>query len=213
MFTGIIEGVAPVRAVEGAAEHRRLRLDLSDLPDFDVAPGASVAVNGVCLTAAEVVGTQVAFDCVTETLKRTTLSGLRAGMRVNVERAVRPGDRLGGHLVQAHVDGVGTVERLAPQPGQTLLHVRAPDLVNQMVLKGSVAVDGVSLTAAGLTASGFSVALVPFTLEHTTLGERRPGDPVNIETDLIGKYVRATLGRMAADKGITPDFLREHGFA
>jgi riboflavin synthase len=212
MFTGIIEAVAPVSAVEGPEARRRLWLDLSGLADFDVIPGASVNVSGACLTAAEVKGAQVGFDCVTETLARTTLGGLRAGMHVNVERALHPGDRLGGHLVQGHVDGVGTVDRLHPQPGQTLLHLHAPELVDQMVIKGSVAVDGVSLTVVDLTASGLAVALVPFTLEHTTLGERRPGDRVNIEADLIGKYVRAHLAGFGGGP-ITEDFLREQGFA
>ena len=217
MFTGIIETVAAVTAVEPAADRRRLWIDLSGLADaecqlFDVAPGHSVAVDGACLTAAVVDGRRAAFDCVTETLERTTLGRLRAGSLVNVERALRPGDRLGGHLVQGHVDGQGAVERLEPQPGQTLLVVRAPGLMDQVVLKGSVAVDGVSLTVARMTADGFAVALVPFTLSHTTLGRRRPGDPVNIETDLLGKYVRAHLARTAAG-GLTAEYLAEQGFA
>jgi len=211
MFTGIIEAVAPVTAVEGPAA-RRLWLDLSALPACDVAPGDSVAVDGACLTAAVVEGARAGFDVVTETLDRTTLGRLRAGMHVNVERALHASDRLSGHLVQGHIDGLGAVERLEPQPGQTVLHLCAPDLVDQIVLKGSVAVAGVSLTVAALTESAFAVALVPFTLDHTTLGRLRPGDPVNIETDLIGKYVRAHLAR-AAGQDLTADFLRQHGFA
>lgn len=216
MFTGIIEVVAAVARVEPGPGRTRLWLDLAGLADFDVTAGDSVAVNGVCLTAAEVKGCGAAFDCVAETLQHTTLGRLRAGMRVNVERAARLGGRLGGHLVQGHVDGTGTVEDIAVRGldhprGQALLSVRAPALVGEMVLKGAVAVDGVSLTIAHLSATGFTAALVPFTLEHTVLGERRPGEPVNLETDLIGKYVRAHLGR-SGSVGLSEETLREHGF-
>jgi riboflavin synthase len=211
MFTGIIEAVAPVVRVEGPTAPRRLWLDLAALPEFDLAPGESLAVDGACLTAAVVTGRRAAFDCVAETLERTTLGRLRPGARVNVERALRPTGRLGGHLVQGHVDGRGEVERLEPQSGQTLLVIAAPTLVHEMVVKGSVAVAGVSLTIARLTASSLAAALVPYTLEHTTLGGLRPGEPVNLELDLIGKYVRAYLSR--AGQGLSAEFLREHGFA
>jgi len=212
MFTGIIEAVGAVVSADRSAGGRRLLIDLVDLADFDIEPGDSVAVDGACLTAAAVAPPRAAFDCVAETLERTTLGSLRAGSRVNVERALRADGRLGGHLVQGHVDGVGAVARLDRGAGQTLLHVRAPDFVDQMVLKGSVAVSGVSLTIAALDASGFAVALAPFTLAHTVLGDLKPGDRVNLEADLIGKYVRAHLaGRGPND--LTQGFLAEHGFS
>lgn len=212
MFTGIIEAVVEVSALEEGGGRRRLWLDLTPLSEFDVTPGASVAVDGACLTAVEIRGKEAAFDVVAETLRRTTLGTLKVGSRVNVERALRAGGRLGGHFVQGHVDGVGVVERLEPRTGETILRVRAPDLVEGLVPKGSVAVAGVSLTVADLFPEGFTVALVPFTLRETTLGGLRPGEAVNIETDLIGKYVRSHLARAAGSGGLTAEFLEEHGF-
>ncbi|MEW6745795.1 MAG: riboflavin synthase [Planctomycetota bacterium] len=211
MFTGIIEGVCPVRAVSPGSGGRRLAIDLGQLAD-GMKPGDSVSVSGVCLTVARLEGTAVSFDVVPETLERSSLARLGPGSRVNVERALRLGDRLGGHLVQGHVDGQGSVIELTRRGAAWTLAVRVSAALRRgLIPKGSIAVDGISLTVASLDPDRFSVAVVPFTLEHTTLFDRRSGDPVNLEIDLIGKWVRQTLLEMFPT-GITEAKLREEGF-
>jgi riboflavin synthase len=179
MFTGIVREVGRVVSFDG----RRLVVDAQT----QAAEGDSVAVDGVCLTAVD--GSQLAFDVVDETLAHTTLGVLEAGDRVNLEPALRAGEPLGGHLVQGHVDGVGRV-RSTGEP----VWIDAPlELLRYCVLKGSITVNGVSLTIAGLDDDGFAVALVPHTLEATTLGALAPGDPVNLEVDVLAKYVERLL--------------------
>lgn len=211
MFTGLIRSVGSVGRVQRGSSALRLVIDAPDLLGM-VRPGDSVAVNGACLTAAAV-DPRLVFDVVTETILRTVLAELTPGRRVNLEPALAVGDRLGGHFVNGHVDGVGTVRALQREQGQTLLTVAAgPDIMRDVLLKGSIAVDGVSLTVAELVGDSFGVALVPFTLEHTTLGEVAVGGRVNLETDLIGKWVRRVLETRSADTLLTESFLREHGF-
>ena len=157
--------------------------------------GDSVAVNGVCLTAVEVGGGVLAFDAVPETLRRSSLSRLAEGGSVNVEPAVRAGEPLGGHIVQGHVDGVGRVLRLEPEGEGAKLTVEAPpELLRYVVEKGSVTVEGVSLTIAALAPDSFEIALVPHTLTATTLGSLAPGDEVNLEVDVLARYVERLLG-------------------
>ena len=215
MFTGIIEAVGAVVSADRSAGGRRLLIDLVDLADFDIEPGDSVAVDGACLTAAAVAPPRAAFDCVAETLERTTLGSLRAGSRVNVERALRADGRLGGHLVQGHVDGVAAVEgidRLGDW--RTVRFALARELAAGIIEKGSIAVDGVSLTVTETREAGFSVALVPTTLSETTLGDLKAGGKVNVETDLIGKYVARLLGRSSAEVGgLSLETLMREGFA
>ncbi len=224
MFTGIVEAVGTVRAVERRADHVRLRVDLGPVA-AGARAGDSVAVAGVCLTLAKgPAGTEGAFDAVAETLSRTTLGTLAPGSRVNLEGALRVGDRLGGHFVQGHVDGVGTVRSMEGSPGTpgegaVVLSVAAPPVVvEHLIEKGSVAVDGVSLTVVALDAEGFTVALVPHTLGVTTLAALRPGDRVNLEADLLGKWVRRILGRASAGEApaevsrVTRALLEEEGF-
>ena len=198
MFTGIVEELGAVRRVDAA----RLEVD-ARVVSRDSEPGASVAVNGVCLT---VVGRDghpegdgaatMAFDVSEETLARTALGGLRPGDPVNLERPLTLMARLGGHLVQGHVDGVGRVSAFDRAGTGRLLRVRvADDLARYLVEKGSVAVDGVSLTVTDVSGGEFGVALVPFTLEATTLGAIRPGQAVNVEMDVIAKYVEGFLRR------------------
>jgi riboflavin synthase len=161
--------------------------------------GESVAVNGTCLTVTEVSGSRVAFDAVQETLDCTSLGGLRVGGRVNLERALRADGRLDGHIVQGHVDETGTVRELAVRENDTRLSVAtSPAFLDWLVEKGSVAVDGVALTVVGVSADGFDVALIPHTLAITTLGALAPGDRVNLEADVLGKYVRRYLTRVGA---------------
>ena len=211
MFTGIVRHVGQVRSAAPTAGGARLTIDLGPLAD-GLAPGDSVAVDGACLTATSIDGAVVSFDAVAETLAKTTLGALRAPMRVNLERALSVDASLDGHLVQGHVDGVATVKSITP----TAWTFSAPrELASQLVPKGSVAVAGVSLTVVDAGADSFSVALIPTTLGETTLGEIRVGQAVNIETDVIGKYVMRylrNLGGGGAGGGLTLDALRKAGF-
>src|SRR3954467_12109385 len=194
MFTGIVEELGTVRAVEPNEGGARLTIEASTVLD-DVALGASIAVNGCCLTVVAFDDTSWAADAVIETLARTNLGDLTSGARVNLERPVRLADRLGGHLVQGHVDATGRVRERAPQPdGSTLVTFAAPaEVLRYVVHKGSITVDGVSLTVARRDDASFAVALIPHTLEVTTLGTRAVGDRVNLEIDLIAKYVEQLL--------------------
>jgi riboflavin synthase len=191
MFTGIVEGTGTVAALAAAGDGSgaRLRVEAPWLAG-DLRVGDSVAVNGCCLTVAEPTPAGFAADLVAETLRRTALGGLAAGARVNLERPVPLGGRLGGHLVQGHVDGVGRVLDRTPVGDGAEVRVELPaELERYVVEKGSIAVDGVSLTVAGVGPGWFAVALVPHTLEVTTLGERRRGERVQLEVDMIAKYV------------------------
>jgi riboflavin synthase len=191
MFTGIIEGTGTVADLAAAADGSgaRLAVDAGWLAGR-LQLGESVAVNGCCVTVAEATAAGFAADLVAETLRRTALGGLAAGAEVNLERPMTLGGRLGGHLVQGHVDGVAKVlDRTPVGDGHEVRIELPPDLERYVVEKGSVAVDGVSLTVAGVGPGWFTVALVPHTLEVTTLGRRRPGDSVQLEVDVVAKYV------------------------
>lgn len=195
MFTGIVEELGVVRGIE----QTRLAISCRTVAT-DSEVGASVAVNGTCLTVVERSDAHLAFDLSEETLRRTGLSRLAEGDPVNLERPLSLSSRLGGHIVQGHVDGVGEVARIEADGDRgAWLTVRSPAEVRRyLVEKGSVCVDGVSLTIAELDGDAFSVALIPHTLNVTTLGSARPGDPVNLEVDVIAKYVEALLeGRPA----------------
>ena len=196
MFTGIVEELGTVRAVTPNAGGARLELVAKAVLE-DASLGASIAVNGCCLTVVELLDDGWAADAVTETLERTSLGTLRAGDPVNLERPVRLADRLGGHVVQGHVDGVGTVHaRVALADGSTRMTFTAPaSVLRYVVEKGSITVDGVSLTVAALDdeASTFDVAVIPHTLSATTLGTKQPGDAVNLEADVLAKYVERLL--------------------
>jgi riboflavin synthase len=191
MFTGIVEGTGTVATLAAAADGSGARLEVeAPWPAGELRPGESVAVNGCCLTVAAATAGGFAADLVAETLRRTALGGLTAGTRVNLERPVPLGGRLGGHLVQGHVDGVARVLERTPVGDGEEVRIELPDeLARYLVEKGSVAVDGVSLTVAGVGPGWFAVALVPHTLAVTTLGERRQGDPVQLEVDVVAKYV------------------------
>ena len=196
MFTGLVEELGTVRAVVPNGSGARLEIEAATVLD-DADLGASIAVNGCCLTAVEFGDGWWAADAVEETLRRTCLGALTAGDRVNLERPVRLSDRLGGHIVQGHVDGVGEVTEKTPlADGSTRLAVAADDTILRYVVeKGSIAVDGVSLTVAGVDDKTFEIALIPHTATVTTLGIKGPGDPVNLEVDLLAKYVERLLGQ------------------
>jgi riboflavin synthase len=189
MFTGLIEVLGTIRLVETDVVGRRLVIAAPSLAS-ELALGESVALNGACLTVVERGPDTCHFQAGPETLRRTNLGELVPGDRVNLERALRVGDRLGGHLVQGHVDGLGRVVERIRQGAWELVWFHCPaDLTAQMVPKGSVAVDGVSLTLVDVAADRFSVALIPHTLANTTLGFKKTGATVNLETDLLAKYV------------------------
>lgn len=193
MFTGIVEGTGFVRSVDPGRESVKLRIDAG----WDIGaikPGDSIAVNGTCLTVTAVEGAAFNADVAVETLLRTTVGGLRPGDVVNLERPVAVGDRLGGHIVQGHVDGVGRVVRLTPEGDGSWLEIEAPPAVARYIVeKGSVAVDGVSLTVARKTGDRFTACLVPHTMAVTTLGRLEPGAAVNLEVDILAKYVEQLL--------------------
>jgi len=204
MFTGIVEAVGTVAAVESGEDLTRLVVEAAAIAD-GVKPGDSIAVNGGCLTVTSIRDGRFAFQAVAETLARTALGDLRVGSRVNLERALRAGDRLDGHIVQGHVDGIGTVRRWIQAGNDVRLQIDCdPDLADCVVEKGSIAIDGVSLTVAALLPSGFEVALIPHTLEATTLRDREPHDRVNLEADVLGKYVKRYLERLLPSNDKSP---------
>jgi riboflavin synthase len=203
MFTGIVEGTGTVAALVAAAEGGGARLEV-EAPwlDGELTVGESVAVNGCCLTVAEATPAGFAADLVAETLRRTALGRLAPGARVNLERPLPLGGRLGGHLVQGHVDGIAEVlDRTPVGDGEEVRIELPPDLERYLVEKGSITVDGVSLTVAAVGPGWFGVALVPHTLEVTTLGERRPGDPVQLEVDVVAKYVERLVAPFTDQAG------------
>ncbi len=194
MFTGIVEELGRVRSITPNAGGARLVIEAQTvLGDAEV--GASISVNGCCLTVVSFDEQSWAADAVIESLARTNLGALAAGDAVNLERPVRLADRLGGHIVQGHVDGVGVVRRRDAQPdGSTLITIDAPpEVMRYVVHKGSITVDGVSLTVAARDLDAFTIALIPHTLAVTTLGIREPGARVNLEADLIAKYVEQLM--------------------
>jgi riboflavin synthase len=212
VFTGIIEEIGMVQAVRRVGHGARVEIRAPGAARTSRA-GDSIAVDGACLTVTECDATAFACDVSAETLVRTTLGARHPGDPVNLERPLRVGDRLGGHLVTGHVDGVGTLLRRRPQEPGELVHIRAPrDLAPLIALKGSVAVDGISLTVAELDAEVFGVALIPFTASRTTLGRKRVGDAVNLETDLIAKHVARLRGFEPA-AGLTLEKLEEYGYS
>ena len=193
MFTGIVEELGTVEAIERQSDAVRLTVRASTVLQ-DARPGDSIAVNGCCLTVAERTDATWTADVMAETLAKTGLGALAAGDRVNLERAVTAGTRLGGHLVQGHVDAVGSVVRRQPGEHWDLVTLAMPrELAPYLVDKGSITVDGVSLTVVEARDDEFTVSLIPETLRRTTLGFRAPGDAVNLEVDVIGKYVARQL--------------------
>ncbi len=196
MFTGIVEVVGSVAELELRGDIAALVIEAPGVTE-GVRIGDSVAVNGCCLTVTLIDGSRLSFEAVKESLEKTSLGDLAPGSHVNLERAMRAGDRLDGHIVQGHVDGTGRVHSLVREGDDVRLAVDCgPEIGDFLVEKGSVAIDGVSLTVVDVTDEGFDVALIPHTLKATTLGEREPGDRVNLEADVLGKYVKRYLDRV-----------------
>ena len=193
MFTGIVEELGEVVAVEPLADASRLSVR-GPLVTSDAAHGDSISVNGVCLTVVDNRDGVFTADVMAETLNRSSLGVLRSGSPVNLERAVRVTDRLGGHLVQGHVDGTGTIERVTPDAHWTVVRMSLPDGLSRYVVeKGSITVDGISLTVSAVGPDWFEVSLIPATLALTTLGSKGAGEPVNLEVDVMAKYVEKLL--------------------
>jgi riboflavin synthase len=200
MFTGIVRELGRVAGIDGGDAGVRLRIAAPQTAASGVALGDSVAIGGVCLTVVAIDADELSFDAVPETMTRTALGRLAAGDSVNVEPALRAGEPLGGHVMQGHVDGTGSVRSVEPEgDGKRIWIDAADDMLRYCVEKGSVAVDGVSLTVADLDDTGFAIALIPHTLAVTTLGALAPGDTVNLEVDVLAKYVErllpSTMGR------------------
>ena len=194
MFTGLVEELGRVANIERSADGARLRIEARSATELR--DGDSVAVNGVCLTATDVGSRGFSAEAMNETLARTSLGALDAGAPVNLELPLRAGDRLGGHVVQGHVDGVGTVAERTEDGFAARVRVQAPEHVLRYVVeKGSIAVDGVSLTVAELDDGSFTVSLIPETLERTNLGSVKAGTPVNLEVDVLAKYVEKAVKR------------------
>jgi riboflavin synthase len=192
MFTGIVEHRGSVLSVESANGGMRLVVDTGPLPQLEL--GGSIAVNGVCLTGIESGPGRIAVDVVRETLSRSTLGGLRPGDAVNLERPMAADGRFDGHIVQGHVDGVGVIAAVEPEGEGKRMRLRVPDALSRYVIeKGSITVDGVSLTVAAVEGEEVEVALIPHSLQVTTLGLRAVGEKVNLEVDLIAKYVEKLL--------------------
>lgn len=211
MFSGIVEDVGTVVSMTPAGGGALLRVETA-IPLAEVRTGDSIAVSGACLTVTGMAGKEFSCDVSAETLARTTFRGLRPGSRVNLERSITLSGRLDGHLVYGHIDGVGTVRGIRPAGESRVFHIRAdPSIMKFVVYKGAVAVEGVSLTVSSVQTEGFEVTLIPITLGRTTLGFVRPEDPVNLETDIIGKYVLRFLERTG--DGVSLDFLKKHGYA
>ena len=216
MFTGLIEDVGKLQKLERSGSSARLAVSTS-LSAAEFLLGDSVAINGVCLTVTSIAGSLLTFDVSPETLDKSGLGRLSSGDMVNLERAMRLSDRLGGHIVTGHIDCVATVAAKREESGNILLSFRIPaEKCRYVIEKGSVAIDGISLTVNSVTSDTFSVNIIPHTAKNTTLGLRKPGDIVNIETDIIGKYVERLLsgsGRTSDPGGISMQKLMENGFA
>ncbi len=212
MFTGIIEEMGSVKALRREAGSARLTISASTVLG-STALGDSICVNGVCLTVVDMGRSEFSADVAYETLKVTDLGELQGGQKVNLERALQLSARIGGHLVTGHIDAVGRIREKRQEGNSWRVFIEAPETALRYIIKkGSVAVDGISLTVADVDITGFSIAMIPHTAKLTTLGFKSAGDSVNLETDIIGKYVERLLsGRV--EGGMNLEFLKGHGFA
>lgn len=212
MFTGIIEETGIIRAVRRGARSALLMVGAETVL-ADIGEGDSIAVDGVCLTVTSFTETSFSADVMYETLRRSTMASLREGSPVNLERAMPANGRFGGHIIAGHVDGVGRIANIQRDENAIWLTVAAPpEILKYIVEKGSVALDGVSLTVARVGRSDFGVSVIPHTAEKTTLSRKRLGDLVNIENDCIGKYVEKLMKDSAPQSGVTREFLAKFGY-
>lgn len=220
MFTGIVEDLGVVRKIARGSLSIKLTIETKKILE-DAKIGDSIAVNGICLTVTNIEKPCFTADVMPETMRRTNLEGLKENDRVNLERALRLQDRLGGHIVTGHIDGTGNIIKKEEEDNAVWVTIQAPqDVLKYIVFKGSVAIDGTSLTVAYVDDSNFKVSLIPLTAGETTLGVKKIGEQVNIECDIIGKYIERMLfmndnfqGKAQKKEDISIDFLRENGFA
>ena len=211
MFTGIIEEVGKVQHVQMGSASCVLTVAASKILS-DAHIGDSIAVNGTCLTICRFDAHSFSADVMPETMRRTNLGRLAPGSPVNLERAMAVGGRFGGHIVSGHIDGTGQIKSLTREDNAVWVQIAAlPELLHYVVEKGSIAIDGISLTVAKVTKQDFSVSVIPHTGEETTLLHKKPGDIVNLECDILAKYIEKMLGKPEKE-GITPFFLAEHGY-
>ena len=212
MFTGIIEEVGKVQGVRRGRNSAAVSIGAGMIPE-GIRLGDSIAVNGVCLTVTSFSKSGFTADVMHETLTRSSLGSLRTGSPVNLERAMPANGRFGGHIVSGHIDGTGTISTIAKDDNAVWYTVKAgPHILKYIIEKGSVAIDGVSLTVAKVHNDGFSVSIIPHTAAQTILSEKRIGDIVNLENDCIAKYVERLLGTQSPKAAITTEFLAKHGF-
>lgn len=213
MFTGLVETICTVKSIRSSVNSTLLEVDLGDMA-AENRIGDSIAVSGVCLTVTGIAGAIVSFDVSAETLVKSTLSRLRPASQVNIERAMKATDRFGGHFVQGHIDGTATIAAIERHGEFSDIRFAAgAELLDAMVVKGSVAVDGVSLTIANIDQNGFRIAIIPETLRRTTLGQARTGDRVNIETDIIVKTIKRQLENILPKaEPLTAEKLKQLGF-
>ncbi|KGX88304.1 riboflavin synthase [Pontibacillus marinus] len=216
MFTGIIEELGTVKRIQSGQESMEIIVQASKILE-DVHLGDSISVNGVCLTVTHYTKDEASFDVMPETFKATNLNELSKGSKVNLERAMKADGRFGGHMVSGHVDGLGTITSKKAESNAVYYDIELPtELLDYFVYKGSVTVDGTSLTVFGVNDKGITISLIPHTMEHTIIGDKGAGDHVNIEIDMLGKYVVNFLTKQfGSDKkssSITESFLQENGF-
>ncbi len=215
MFTGIIEEVGTIRSIKKGAKSAVITVEAQKILE-DIHLGDSICTNGVCLTVVSFDQSSYSVDVMHETLRRTNLGDLQGGSRVNLERAMAADGRFGGHIVAGHIDGTGTIISMTRDDNAIWIVISAEkEILKYIVSKGSITIDGISLTVADVDSSGFSVSVIPHTGANTTLLSKKPGDTVNLETDMIGKYVEKLLHFQAEEKQeskITMEFLAEHGF-
>ena len=216
MFTGIIEETGTVRSISLHGNSGSVHIEAGLILE-GTKPGDSIAVNGVCLTVTSIDNKSFKADVMAETLRRSNLGQLRGGDLVNLERAMPAEGRFGGHIVSGHIDGTGTIAAMEKEGNATWVYIQASeDILALIVEKGSIAIDGISLTVAKVGAGDFAVSIIPHTSSHTTLLKKKTGDVVNLENDIVGKYVERLLGREAQAEqhksSITEEFLRENGF-
>jgi len=213
MFTGIIEKVCIAKDIRRNVSGMEISIDLGNLVE-DVKLGDSVAINGTCLTAVKIQGSVVAFELSTETIAKSSLADIKPAQKVNVERAMKLSDRLGGHIVQGHIDGIATIKSISDKGDfKDITFSAGKELLDQMVTKGSVAIDGISLTIAQMDSTSFKIAVIPQTLQETILGSAKVGNKVNIETDIISKMVKKHVENLMPSKNVfTENKLKELGY-
>ena len=215
MFTGIIEEKGIINRITRGSKSEILEIGASEIMS-DINLGDSIAVNGVCLTVTEILGNGFKADVMAETMRRSSLDSLKPGSHVNLERAMKADSRFGGHIVSGHIDGTGIIKKTVKEDNAMWYTIQADkDILKYIVIKGSIAIDGISLTVAGVTNDSFSVSIIPHTLKSTILAEKKPGDKVNLENDIIGKYIYKFLNKDENSSSETGDFeniLMENGF-